>query len=271
MVAPANPCYNWELRASILLRLKTIAHEVYLLVLLAPRPLFAPERRLHYGTGRAAGHRPVDLHESGCQFERQHSRRRQRSGLRRRYVVRSGRQPRRSGIPSNHRVLIYQGASDAAPPTAELPTTGSVRSASGTPTVVLGQPDFTTTTENYSGHPAALRLPTAVASDGVHVVVADTNHNRVLIWNRIPSVNNQPADVVVGQPDFTIRIWAGNFSDCQVDARPAGRLDSERQAVRRRHAEQPRPDLQLDSDHQWRSRRCGAGSSPISRPSSSPT
>ena len=35
------------------------------------------------------------------------------------------------------------------------------------------------------------------------VVVADTNHNRVLIWNRIPTINNQPADVVVGQPDFT--------------------------------------------------------------------
>jgi hypothetical protein len=32
--------------------------------------------------------------------------------------------------------------------------------------------------------------------------VADTNHNRVLIWNRIPTTNNAPADVVLGQPDF---------------------------------------------------------------------
>ena len=42
----------------------------------------------------------------------------------------------------------------------------------------------------------------ARASDGVHLVVADTDHNRVLIWNHIPSSNNVPADVVVGQKDF---------------------------------------------------------------------
>jgi uncharacterized protein (TIGR03437 family) len=34
-------------------------------------------------------------------------------------------------------------------------------------------------------------------------VVADTNHNRVLIWNSIPNSNNTPANVVVGQPNFT--------------------------------------------------------------------
>jgi len=68
---------------------------------------------------------------------------------------------------------------------------------------VLGQPDFKTTTENIVATSSDLRLPTAVASDGVHLVVADTNHNRVLIWNRIPTTNNQPADVVVGQANFT--------------------------------------------------------------------
>ena len=73
----------------------------------------------------------------------------------------------------------------------------------GQATVVLGQPNFTTTTENLAATPTTLRLPTAVASDGVHLVVADTNHNRVLIWNRIPTTNNAPADVVVGQPNFT--------------------------------------------------------------------
>jgi uncharacterized protein (TIGR03437 family) len=72
----------------------------------------------------------------------------------------------------------------------------------GQATVVLGQPDFTTTTENLTASQNNLREPTAVASDGVHLVVADTNHNRVLIWNRIPTTNDAPADVVVGQPDF---------------------------------------------------------------------
>ncbi|HYW46429.1 MAG TPA: hypothetical protein VE959_26415 [Bryobacteraceae bacterium] len=105
--------------------------------------------------------------------------------------------------PSNHRVLLYQGLSSMLPsPTSELTYNRKCPACVGQATVVLGQPDFTTTTENIPATQNDLRLPTAVASDGVHLVVADTNHNRVLIWNRIPSVNNQPADVVVGQPDF---------------------------------------------------------------------
>ncbi len=105
--------------------------------------------------------------------------------------------------PSNHRVLIYQGLSSMLPsPTAELTYNRKCPVCVGQATVVLGQPDFTTTTENLLATRNNLRLPTAVASDGVHLVVADTNHNRVLIWNHIPTVNNEPADVVVGQPDF---------------------------------------------------------------------
>ena len=76
--------------------------------------------------------------------------------------------------------------------------------------VCVGQSDGRPRTARFHHHdPESCRQPqraapaTAVASDGVHVVVADTDHNRVLIWNSIPSVNNQPADVVVGQPDFT--------------------------------------------------------------------
>ena len=33
-------------------------------------------------------------------------------------------------------------------------------------------------------------------------MVADSNNNRVLIWNTIPAVNNTTANVVLGQPDF---------------------------------------------------------------------
>ncbi|SPF54893.1 NHL repeat containing protein [Candidatus Sulfopaludibacter sp. SbA4] len=105
--------------------------------------------------------------------------------------------------PVNHRVLIYQGLSAMLPgPTADLIYNRKCPVCVGQATVVLGQPDFTTATENLNATPSALRLPTAVATDGVHVVVADTDHNRVLIWNRIPSVNNQAADVVVGQADM---------------------------------------------------------------------
>jgi uncharacterized protein (TIGR03437 family) len=87
---------------------------------------------------------------------------------------------------------------------------------------VLGQPDFTTTTENITANQSSLRLPTAVASDGVHVVVADTNHNRVLIWNRIPTTNNTPADVVVGQPDFTHTSIPGNLPNAKAMRGPQG-------------------------------------------------
>ncbi len=105
--------------------------------------------------------------------------------------------------PTNHRVLVYQGISSMLPsPTAELTYSRKCPVCVGQATVVLGQPDFTTTTENIPATPNSLRLPTSVATDGVHVVVADTNHNRVLIWNRMPSINNQAADVVVGQADM---------------------------------------------------------------------
>ena len=72
----------------------------------------------------------------------------------------------------------------------------------GTASVVLGQPDFNTTTTNLTTTQNNIRLPTAVASDGVRLVVADTNHNRIMIWNHIPTTNNANADVVVGQPNF---------------------------------------------------------------------
>ena len=106
--------------------------------------------------------------------------------------------------PSNHRVLLFQNLSSMLPnPTDELTYNRKCPVCVGQATVVLGQPDFNTTTENFAATPNALRLPTAVASDGVHLVVADTNHNRVLIWNRIPTINDAAADVVVGQPNFT--------------------------------------------------------------------
>ena len=61
-----------------------------------------------------------------------------------------------------------------------------------------------------------------MASDGVHVVVADTNHNRVLIWNRIPTSNNAPADVVVGQPNFTTTSVPGNTPNAKSMRGPQG-------------------------------------------------
>ncbi len=105
--------------------------------------------------------------------------------------------------PLNQRVLIYKNLSSQLPgPLDELPQGSLCPVCVGEADVVLGQKTF----EDQDLHTAAadtLRVPLSVASDGVHVAVADTDNNRVLIWNSIPAVNGQAADVVVGQPDFT--------------------------------------------------------------------
>jgi hypothetical protein len=70
--------------------------------------------------------------------------------------------------------------------------------------VVLGQPDFSTHTPNYGGMSARnFNGTNSVASDGTKLIVGDRNNHRVLIWNTFPTANFQPADVVLGQPDFT--------------------------------------------------------------------
>ncbi len=71
------------------------------------------------------------------------------------------------------------------------------------PDIVLGQKDFDS---NDSGIGAdRLNWPRGVATDGKRVVVADTYNNRVLIWNEFPTENGQPADLVLGVPDFLSR------------------------------------------------------------------
>ncbi len=110
-------------------------------------------------------------------------------------------------MPDNNRVLIYPNINQTIPAaTAEIaPLSGRCPVCGGTATVVVGQPDFntTTTTPTVPITAASLHLPTAVASDGHILVVADTANNRVLLWKSIPTVNGQPADIVLGQTDFT--------------------------------------------------------------------
>ena len=126
-------------------------------------------------------------------------------------------------FPSNHRVLLFQNLSSQLPsPTAEIPYSSKCPVCLGQANVVLGQPDFVTTTLNLLATQNDLRLATAVASDGVHVVVADTDHNRVLIWNSIPGHNNAPADVVVGQPDFVSTGLPGNEPNAKSMRGPQG-------------------------------------------------
>jgi uncharacterized protein (TIGR03437 family) len=67
----------------------------------------------------------------------------------------------------------------------------------------LAQKAYVGTINNAPANIGSMNVPTAVATDGQHLVVADTNNNRVLIWNTLPTTNNAPADLVLGQADFT--------------------------------------------------------------------
>lgn len=56
-----------------------------------------------------------------------------------------------------------------------------------------------------SGAPTASQLyaPRGVFLNEELLVVADSGNHRVLIWHGVPQTDGQPADVVLGQPDFT--------------------------------------------------------------------
>ncbi|MBI2686926.1 MAG: hypothetical protein HYX27_11475 [Acidobacteria bacterium] len=106
--------------------------------------------------------------------------------------------------PLNHRVLIYNNLdSITLPVSAPVPQFTRCPACRGVPDLVLGQTDFTKNEVKATPSAAALRSPTAVASDGNRLAVADTDNNRVLLWNSIPSSNTQPANIVLGQENFT--------------------------------------------------------------------
>jgi hypothetical protein len=51
--------------------------------------------------------------------------------------------------------------------------------------------------------PSTMYAPRGVWTDGTRVVACDTGNHRVLIWHAFPTEDGAPADVVLGQPDFT--------------------------------------------------------------------
>ncbi len=108
----------------------------------------------------------------------------------------------RNGLtPLNNRVLAFPTQQFPGPLDPIAPYIARCAVCVGQATLVLGQPDFTSSAFHIAAN--GLRLPTAVASDGKVLAVADTANNRVMIWKSIPTLVGQPADVELGQPDFT--------------------------------------------------------------------
>ncbi len=86
----------------------------------------------------------------------------------------------------------------------------------------IGQPDFDAEGRNAKGAvgAATLNVPTGIAAaDGI-LAVADAWNHRVLIWHGYPRASNQPADVVLGQADFT-----GALANRGADAPDASTLN----------------------------------------------
>lgn len=72
------------------------------------------------------------------------------------------------------------------------------------PDLVLGQSQLSDTGRNSGGKVSAttLHYPSGIWSDGTVLIIADAWNHRVMIWNTFPTQNAQPADIVLGQPNF---------------------------------------------------------------------
>jgi hypothetical protein len=92
------------------------------------------------------------------------------------------------GDRGNYRILIWN----------TLPTSDGQAAD-----VVLGQTNFAMSVMPGSPSASSVFMPTAVLYDGARLFVADLMFNRVLVWDGLPSVNNEPADFVLGQQSFT--------------------------------------------------------------------
>jgi len=90
----------------------------------------------------------------------------------------------------NRRVLMWHGLPAGNGQAADL---------------VLGQRSFHTRDENGGGEPGAssMRWPHAIACWDGRLCVTDAGNNRILVWDGVPSRDNEPARWVLGQQDFS--------------------------------------------------------------------
>jgi hypothetical protein len=70
---------------------------------------------------------------------------------------------------------------------------------------VIGQPNFNSEGQNANNKVGrrTLSVPTGICRCGEGMAVADAWNHRVLIWKKIPKDSNVPADLVLGQANFS--------------------------------------------------------------------
>ena len=108
----------------------------------------------------------------------------------------------------NHRVLIWN----------DLPEDNNVPAD-----IVIGQNDFVSDQANHGLRDEAkadsFHWPYGISCINNRLMVADSENRRVLIWDRIPSINGQPADRVLGQTDFSERSENAGFTPTAMSMR----------------------------------------------------
>lgn len=106
----------------------------------------------------------------------------------------------------NNRVLVWQN----------FPTTN------GQPAdLVLGQADLLSRNEGTARD--KMFAPKAITSTGEQVFVTDYRNHRVLVWNQFPTQSGTPADLVLGQQDFTSQMQLKPPTDRSLNG-PTGLL-----------------------------------------------
>ncbi len=92
---------------------------------------------------------------------------------------------------------------------------------------MVGQPNFTSQSTVVTQSVKSGANYSAISSLGV-LVVGSQGTGRELIWNFIPTANGQPADVVIGQTNFTIAVVGVSATKLNIPAglivAPDGRL-----------------------------------------------
>ncbi len=92
------------------------------------------------------------------------------------------------GDRANYRVLIWNTMPTANGQAADI---------------VLGQANFGVNVNPSSPSASNMTMPSGITYDGARLYVADSFFNRVLVWDGLPTANNEAADFVLGQPTLT--------------------------------------------------------------------
>ena len=107
---------------------------------------------------------------------------------------------------NNNRILIYN-------------TIPQVHNASAD--VVVGQADFNTSNTSCSAY--GLSGPESISVADGKLIISDSDNNRVLIYNTIPTENNASADIVLGEDSFTTCASNDDDQNGTSDANPTAR------------------------------------------------